>query len=135
MKISSEQEMIDLGKELAQEHSILLLQWELWAGKTALSKGFATGLGIKENKVQSPTYAYLNIYDDKLLHIDMYRIETFEDIVEKGILNLIQEHNHIVIERPKYIDQLWFSDYTLVTINKTTENERNVVIEKNPKIK
>ena len=135
MKIHSEQEMIDLGKQLAQDHSILLLQWELWAGKTALSKWFATGLDILEAKVQSPTYAYLNIYDDKLLHIDMYRIQAFNDVVEKGILNLIQEYDHIVIERPTHIDQLGFTKYTLIDIQKISESEREVtieVIEKSP---
>ncbi|MBO7095090.1 tRNA (adenosine(37)-N6)-threonylcarbamoyltransferase complex ATPase subunit type 1 TsaE [bacterium] len=34
-------------------------------------------------KVQSPTYTYVNVYDDKLLHIDMYRLETFKDLIEK----------------------------------------------------
>ena len=98
--------MINYGKELAKQHKILLLEGELGAGKTALTKGLVEGRGCDTKQVQSPTYAYLNIYDNKVLHIDMYRIESFEDIIQKGILNQIHEHNYIVIERPKYITQL-----------------------------
>jgi tRNA A37 threonylcarbamoyladenosine biosynthesis protein TsaE len=48
-----------------------------------LAKGFAKGLNIDENKVQSPTYAYIHVYEDKMLHMDMYRIEKYEELVEK----------------------------------------------------
>lgn len=44
MKISTPQEMLNYGKELAKMHKILLLQGELGAGKTLLTKGFAQGL-------------------------------------------------------------------------------------------
>ena len=106
MKIENPEQMHQYGKALAQHHSILLLEWELWAGKTTLIKGFAEGLGIDPNLVQSPTYAYLNTYADKLLHIDMYRLKSFEELIEKGILNQISEFETIVIEWPKWIDQL-----------------------------
>jgi len=130
MKIHSEQEMIDFGKQIAKDHKILLLEWELWAGKTALTKWLVTGRGSDVNKVQSPTYAYLNIYDNQILHIDMYRLESFEDLVKKGILNQIHEHEYIVIERPKFIDQLGLSAYTQIQIIKTTESEREITLTK-----
>jgi tRNA threonylcarbamoyladenosine biosynthesis protein TsaE len=132
MKISSEQEMIDYGKQLAKEHKILLLEGDLWAGKTALTKWLAQGRGCDVRNVQSPTYAYLNIYDNKVLHIDMYRIQSFEDIVKKWILNQIHEHEYIVIERPKFINQLGVINYTVIHINKLSETEREVT-KKDPK--
>ncbi|MEI7562603.1 MAG: tRNA (adenosine(37)-N6)-threonylcarbamoyltransferase complex ATPase subunit type 1 TsaE [bacterium] len=89
-----------------------------------------TGRGSDVNKVQSPTYAYLNIYDNQILHIDMYRLESFEDLVKKGILNQIHEHEYIVIERPKFIDQLGLSAYTQIQIIKTTESEREITLTK-----
>lgn len=129
MKINSEQEMIELGNQLATKHKVLLLDGELGAGKTALTKWLAQGRGCDVRNVQSPTYAYLNIYDNKVLHIDMYRIQSFEDIVKKWILNQIHEHEYIVIERPKFIDQLWFWAYTFIHITKTSETEREITIE------
>ncbi len=106
MKINTPEEMIKLGESLAKEHKILLMEGELGAGKTLLSKGFAKGLGIDEIKVQSPTYAYIHTYENKLLHIDMYRIQHFDELVEKGILDQIQQYDFVVIEWPKFVERL-----------------------------
>jgi tRNA threonylcarbamoyladenosine biosynthesis protein TsaE len=126
MKISSPKAMIEFWITLAKDHKIILLQWDLGAGKTLLTKWFARWLGIDDHLVQSPTYAYINIYENKLLHIDMYRLESYEDIVEKWILAQMHEHDYIVIEWPKFIDQLGLTSYTLVDIKKTSEDERIV---------
>ena len=126
MKIENPEQMHEYGKTLAQHHNILLLEWELWAGKTTLIKGFAEGLGIDPNLVQSPTYAYLNIYVDKLLHIDMYRLKSFEELIEKGILNQISEFETIVIEWPKRIDQLDLDTYLHIKIHKLSAELREI---------
>ena len=126
MKISTPQQMLDFWIALAKEHKILLLHGELGAGKTLLTKGFAKWLGLNEHHVQSPTYAYLNVYDSKLLHIDMYRIKEYKELVEKWIIDQINEYEHIVIERPKFIDQLPFKKSTELHIKKISETEREI---------
>jgi len=126
MKISTPQQMLDFWIALAKEHKILLLHGELGAGKTLLTKGFAKWLGLNEHHVQSPTYAYLNVYGSKLLHIDMYRINKYEELVEKWIIDQINEYEHIVIERPKFIDQLPFKKSTELHIKKISETEREI---------
>ena len=127
--ITTPQEMLEYGKMLAKEHKILLIHGELWAGKTLLTKWFAQGVWLNDHHVQSPTYAYLNVYDSKLLHIDMYRIKEYNELVEKGIIDQINEYEYIVIERPKFIDKLPIKNSTIVTIEKTSETERRVTIE------
>lgn len=122
--------MLEFWIALAKEHKILLLHGELGAGKTLLTKWFAKGLWLKEHHVQSPTYAYLNVYDSKLLHIDMYRIDHYEQLVEKGIIDQINEYEYIVIEWPKFIDKLPIKNSTIVTIEKVSETERNIRTEK-----
>lgn len=126
MHIKSPEQMYQFGIQLAQQYAILLLHWDLGAGKTTLIKGFAQGLGIDPTQVQSPTYAYLNIYDDKLLHIDMYRLESFEELMAKGILNQISDFEYIVIERPKRIDQLDLETYAELRIDKISASEREI---------
>jgi len=118
MIIDTPQEMFDLWVELSKKYKNLLLIWDLWAGKTLLTKWFAKWLWIDENIVQSPTYAYLNSYDWKILHIDMYRIETEHDIWEKWINDQIANHDYIVIEWPKFIDSLDLNNYVTVHISK-----------------
>jgi len=134
MKIRSAQDMIHFWKSLAQKHKILLLHWELGAGKTILAKWFAAWLGIDPNIVQSPTYAYINSYENKLLHIDLYRINKFEELVEKWILDQIQNHEYIVIERPKFISKLGISKHTFISIEKISENLRELKVSKRKKL-
>lgn len=131
MHIKSPEEMFALGKELAKKHKNLLLHWELGAGKTLLTKWFAAWLGIDENKVQSPTYTYTNNYDNKLLHIDMYRLETVEDFVDKGIHSQIIESDFTVIERPKFTDRIEVKEFVSIHIEKLEDNTRNVIIMEN----
>ncbi len=128
MLITSPQQMHEFWKSLAFHSKILLLYWDLGAGKTTLIKGFAEGIGIASEKVQSPTYAYLNIYDDKLLHIDMYRLDSLEEIIEKGILNQISEFEWIVIEWPRREDQLDLQDFLSIKIEKISADTRELII-------
>ncbi len=128
MLINSPEQMYEFWKSLALKNNVLLLKWELWAGKTTLIKWFAEWLWIDPEKVQSPTYAYVNIYDDKLLHIDMYRLSTFDELIEKGILNQISDFDNVVIEWPKWEDKLDLETPLVVTINKLSASERDVII-------
>lgn len=128
-KISTPQQMIEFWMTLAKEHKILLLHGELGAGKTLLTKGFAQGLGLHHKAVQSPTYAYLNVYEWKLLHIDMYRINEYSELVEKWVIDQINEFDYIVIQRPKFIDQLSFKDSINIHIEKISESERSIEVE------
>ncbi len=127
-KVSTQQQMLEFWIALAKKHKILLLQGELGAGKTLLTKGFAQWLWLNEHHVQSPTYAYLNVYENKLLHIDMYRIQEYTELVEKWIIDQINEYEYIVIERPKFIDKLPIKKNVIITIEKISESERSVEV-------
>jgi tRNA threonylcarbamoyladenosine biosynthesis protein TsaE len=117
--LSSPTEMIQLGKMLAATSSNILLEGELGAGKTTFAKGFAAALGINPEIVQSPTYTYINIYDEKLLHLDMYRLESFQQMVEKGIFDQLQHYPYLLIEWPKRIEQLALDTYLHLQIKKS----------------
>ena len=60
-----------------REGDVVLLEGEMGAGKTAIAKGIAAGLGITA-EVTSPTYAYINSYGDVLFHFDCYRVPSEE---------------------------------------------------------
>lgn len=105
MIISTPEAMFEYGSEAAKHHPFVLLQWELGAGKTTWTKGYAAGLDIDPALVHSPTFTYMNIYEEKLLHIDMYRMENPADLLHKWLLDAIDQYDHIVIERPKRTEQ------------------------------
>ncbi len=126
MLIHSPEEMYNYWKSLSKKNKVLLLKWELWAWKTTLIKWFAEWLWINPEKVQSPTYAYVNIYDDKLLHIDMYRLSAYDELIEKGILNQISDFDNVVIERPKWEDELDLENPLIIQIDKISAQDREV---------
>ena len=58
--------------------------------------------------------------------IDMYRLKSFEELIEKGILNQISEFETIVIEWPKRIDQLDLDTYLHIKIHKLSAELREI---------
>ena len=56
----------------------------------------------------------------------MYRLKTFEELIEKGILNQISEFETIVIEWPKWIDQLDLDSYLHIKIHKLSAELREI---------
>lgn len=126
MIISNVESMENFGKELALTQKRILLHGDLWAGKTHLIKWFAKGLWIDPQKVISPTYTYFYVYDEKLLHIDMYRLASSWDFIEKWLLETIMDYEYIAIERPKfqhmYTDESWLE----IFIEKISENDRQI---------
>lgn len=78
----SEEETETFGRELARTLSaddVVYLVGDLGAGKTALSRGIAAGLGAAPREVASPTFAILHEYASEggsivLRHLDLYRL-------------------------------------------------------------
>ena len=73
---------------------------ELGAGKTQLVKGLARGLGITA-RVHSPTFALVNVYSGgrlKLFHLDLYRLDSPEQIIAAGLEEYLHPEGLTVIE-------------------------------------
>jgi tRNA threonylcarbamoyladenosine biosynthesis protein TsaE len=84
----------------AQSGWVIGLSGELGAGKTQFVKGLARGLGITD-RVHSPTFALLNIYDGgrlRLFHLDLYRLEDQEQIVAAGLEEYFSPGGVAVVE-------------------------------------
>lgn len=128
MLISSPEAMIQLWRDISQKANKVLLYWELWAGKTHFVKWFVEWLWIDPYKVQSPTYTYFHNYDEKILHVDMYRLEEEKYFIEKWMLQQIQDFDYVVIEWPKF-EHLYADGYMRVKIEKVGEYEREVTID------
>ncbi|MGL4589644.1 MAG: tRNA (adenosine(37)-N6)-threonylcarbamoyltransferase complex ATPase subunit type 1 TsaE [Mycoplasmatales bacterium] len=80
INIQTEAELIAFAKNFAvdlQAGDILFLEGPLGAGKTTFVKGIALGLGIKK-RITSPTYTIVKEYENKLCHLDAYRLEQSE---------------------------------------------------------
>jgi tRNA threonylcarbamoyladenosine biosynthesis protein TsaE len=77
MKITSAQEMFDLGKRIGAQlraGDLILLNGPLGAGKTVLVQGIGSALGFTE--ITSPTFVISRIHKGvlSLIHVDTYRL-------------------------------------------------------------
>src|SRR5512136_3369805 len=71
--------------------SVIALIGELGCGKTCFTKGLCAGLGITRKQVNSPTFAFVNEYQGRLLvlHLDLYRIDDVSAGLEVGIMDYL----------------------------------------------
>ena len=85
--------------ELARPGDVVLLAGDLGAGKTALTQGFAKGLGVRE-PVTSPTFTLARPYEGRLVlhHLDVYRLDQLEEVLDIGLPELLDEGAVTVIE-------------------------------------
>jgi len=114
----------------ATQKKFLLLTGSLGAGKTTLLKQRVESLWWDSSEVTSPTYTYLNSYHEKILHIDMRRIESAEQLHELGILDAIDNHEYVAIEWPKRTEQYSDDSWLSITIEKEDESTRKYLFGK-----
>lgn len=120
------------GRE-AKHGLVVALSGELGAGKTQLVRGLARGLGCTV-RVHSPTFTLVNEYGGGrlcLFHLDLYRLETPEQIRSAGIEEFLRPDGVAVIE---WAERLTKDDWPLsnmrhVRIEVVGETERRIVYE------
>lgn len=137
IKTQSLEETLSLGEKLAEsfDFNVIGLNGDLGAGKTAITKGIGNYYGIKN--ITSPTFVVMKIYKTlknnskvkNLVHIDCYRLETYDALLDIGIMDYINdEKNLIIIE---WADKI--SDYlpkrTIYVNFKLGNNENERIIE------
>lgn len=98
-----EEETEALGRELGRElapRGILLLDGDLGAGKTVLTRGVAAALGIDRRGVQSPTFTLVREHEGaggKLIHVDLYRLEP-EEVADLALEEIFAGEGVKVVE-------------------------------------
>ncbi len=132
MIISNDQQMINLGEKFASllmPGDTIFLNGQLGSGKTTLTKGIAKGLGINKI-VSSPSFQIIKLYDQKLCHVDGYRIDQ-EDL---GIEDYQKSGYIVCIEWPGAIsDYLEDPTYT-VTIDYFGKERKVKIMNKNQEV-
>ena len=113
----------------AQSGLVIGLSGDLGAGKTQFVKGLARGMGISA-RVQSPSYVLVNIYTGgrlTLFHLDLYRLDTPEQVTAAGLEEYLQPEGVTVIE---WVER-WLDEGRLQNVEGTgqVQQPRRVQIE------
>ena len=130
---NSPQETENLGAALGRilkPGTILAYRGDLGAGKTAFTRGLASGLGYKE-PVTSPTYTIVNEYLGgrlPLFHFDMYRLASSDDLWDIGWEDYLERGGVCAVEWSENVDDA-MENAVYVTIHKTGEESRRIEIE------
>ena len=123
------QKAAELAKTL-KKGSVIGFLGDLGAGKTAFTVGFVEGLGIDAD-VSSPTFAICNDYigtDSRVLHYDMYRIDSWDDLYSTGFFDSLDSGAYILVEWSENIFGALPDDAVIIKIDKIGENEREFTV-------
>jgi tRNA threonylcarbamoyladenosine biosynthesis protein TsaE len=116
---------------LLRAGDVVSLVGDLGAGKTVFARGVARALGVTE-PVVSPSFTIVREYDGRmpLVHVDVYRIESVQELYDLGFEELVRDDAVTLVEWGDMIDGLLPVDRLDVRLAPgDTDDERVVEIE------
>lgn len=116
-----------IGRALSGGETLALFG-ELGAGKTALVRGIATGLGVPPSAVCSPTFVLIHEYQGRLplVHMDLYRLRSLAEAESIGIHDYFQGHTVTAIEWADKFPALLPADRLEITLRHHSPTTRAV---------
>jgi tRNA threonylcarbamoyladenosine biosynthesis protein TsaE len=102
---------------------------DLGAGKTQFVKGFVRARGIRQ-RIHSPTFTLVNVYDGPvpLFHLDLYRLETPEQVFGAGLEEYLPPREGIALV--EWFDRvggaMQLPNLRLVTLRAIGDDEREI---------
>jgi tRNA threonylcarbamoyladenosine biosynthesis protein TsaE len=139
LTITSPEQMRELGRRLAKllrAGDLVLLNGELGAGKTTLTRGLGEGLGVR-GAVTSPTFVIARVHPSlgdgpPLVHADAYRLRGGLDEMEDLDLDVSLPESVVVVEWGEGKVEDLTEDRLHVTIHRavgdTTDEVRHVTL-------
>ena len=106
------------------------MQGTLAAGKTTITKGIASALGITET-VTSPTFTLISEYEGKmpLYHMDVYRLDSTEDFINLGTDDMIYGKGISVIEWSEKIMEELPPSSIIIKLETCEDGSRDISID------
>ena len=131
MKVKSEQEMLELGRNFDVSQRVIELIGDVGVGKTTFVRGLAEGLGVKE-AISSPSFTISKTYalpgGGNLVHYDFYRLAEPGLMKEDLEENINNPENIVVVEWADSVAEMLPDEQRKVYINYVDENTREIKV-------
>lgn len=101
--ITSATMMQELGRKIAAQYRYVSLAWGVGVWKTTCASWLVQWRWYQW-EVTSPTYALMQVYGDKIVHCDMDRLWSADEMIARGIYDAINECAFCIVEHPKWVD-------------------------------
>ncbi len=105
---------------------VISLTGDLGAGKTALVQGIAAASGV-ETRVTSPTFTIVHQYRGRypLIHMDVYRLNSFQEVIDLGFEEFLDPESVVVIEWGSAITPLLPRRHLEIELRQTESEDAN----------
>ena len=133
----SAEETMALGYQLGTKlkiHDTICFMGELAAGKTTFIKGLVAGFAeYPQERVNSPTFVYLNIYKgtQTVYHFDLYRLKDMNEFLSMGFDEFMHADGICCIEWSERIAPLLPEHCLIVSMSHGENNTRVITIDGN----
>ena len=111
---------------------IIALRGDLGSGKTAFVQGLAKGLEVPDGYyITSPTFTLINEYPGRmsLVHVDLYRLESIDDLEDLGLDELLYGQAVIAIEWAEKLTGRQPAEQLLVTMEIIDDECRKLTLD------
>ena len=121
------------GERLAQQlqaGDVVLLEGDLGAGKSELTRGIARGLGIS-GYVTSPSFTVLQVYEEgrlKLFHFDWYRLGSVNELYELALDEYLYDDGVSVVEWPDVAREAIPEKHLRIAVKVLGESDRGFTL-------
>ena len=113
------------------DSNVFCFHGDLGAGKTTFIKSICENLGVTSD-TSSPTYSIVNEYESnagkKILHFDLYRLNSPQELYDIGWIDYLNEANLMLIEWPEMGGDLIPEEAVHVHIVQQENEERIISI-------
>ena len=121
--------------DIVKDAKLFAFHGEMGSGKTTLITVLCKAKGVEE-LISSPTYSIINEYrfyengtEKKIYHLDLYRLNSMEEIIQAGVEDCIYSGDICFVEWPEKIPGFLNENTVKVFIEIMGDTSRQVKIE------
>jgi len=114
--------------ELLRPGDVVSLAGDLGTGKTVFARGVARALGVSD-PVVSPSFTIVREYEGRVpvVHVDVYRIGTFQELHDLGFEEVVREDAVTLVEWGDAVDRMLPADRLEVRLAAGAGDDERVI--------